>query len=106
MPSTHLPECCFMGRSNVGKSSIINAITKSKRLAKTSKNPGRTQSINFFEISNRVHLVDLPGYGYARLSLIVREKLSKLTKSYLEKRNNLKKIYILIDCNIGFKETI
>ena len=105
MPSTHLPECCFMGRSNVGKSSIINAITKSKKLAKISKTPGRTQSINLFKISNRVHLVDLPGYGYAKLSLIVREKLSKLTKSYLEKRNNLKKIYILIDCNIGFKET-
>ena len=105
MPSSLLPECCFMGRSNVGKSSIINAITKSRKLAKISKTPGRTQSINLFKISNRVHLVDLPGYGYAKLSLIVREKLSKLTKSYLAKRNNLQKIYILIDCNIGFKET-
>ena len=103
MPLTHLPECCFIGRSNVGKSSIINAITNSKKLAKISKTPGRTQSINVFEINKRLNIVDLPGYGYAKLSMIVRDQLSKLIQSYLKKRDNLKKIYILIDCKVGIK---
>ena len=65
-------ECCFIGRSNVGKSSLINAITKTKKLAKTSKTPGRTQSINIFEINNKINLVDLPGYGFAKVSKIKR----------------------------------
>ena len=100
----HLPECCFVGRSNVGKSSIINAITKSKKLAKTSKTPGRTQSVNIYEISKRLNIVDLPGYGYAKLSISLRDQLSNLLQSYLQKRNNLKKTYILIDCKIGIKD--
>ena len=84
MPSSQLPEFCFIGRSNVGKSSIINAITKSKKLARISKTPGRTQSINLFEINKRLFLVDLPGYGYAKLSMIIREQLSILIQSYLD----------------------
>ena len=103
IPNYHLPECCFIGRSNVGKSSIINAITKSKKLAKISKTPGRTQSINIYEINKRLNIVDLPGYGYAKLSVILREHLSNLLKYYLKKRKNLKKTYILIDCKVGVK---
>ena len=66
VPNEHLPECCFIGRSNVGKSSIINAVTKSKKLAKTSKTPGRTQNINSFLINDKINIIDLPGYGYAK----------------------------------------
>ena len=104
MPNHHLPECCFIGRSNVGKSSIINAITKSKKLAKTSKTPGRTQSVNIYEINRRLNVVDLPGYGYAKLSISLRDQLSNLLQSYLKKRNNLLKTYILIDCKVGVKD--
>ena len=103
IPSNNMPECCFVGRSNVGKSSIINAVTKSKKLAKISKTPGRTQSANLFEISQKLNLVDLPGYGYAKLSAGLREQLSSLIISYLEERNNLKKTYVLIDCKVGIK---
>ena len=103
MPNHHLPECCFIGRSNVGKSSIINAVTKSNKLAKISKTPGRTQSINLYEINNKVNLVDLPGYGYAKLSLSLRTHLSNLLQSYLKERTNLKKTYILVDCSVGMK---
>ena len=104
IPNQHFPECCFIGRSNVGKSSIINSITKSKKLAKISKTPGRTQAVNIFEINKELNIVDLPGYGYAKLSFSIREYLSLLLNSYLKDRDNLKKIYILIDCKIGIKE--
>ena len=104
IPNQHLPECCFIGRSNVGKSSIINAITKSKKLARTSKTPGRTQSVNIYEINKRLNIVDLPGYGYAKLSISLRDYLSSLLQSYLKQRKNLKKIYILIDCKVGIKD--
>ena len=103
IPNYHLPECCFIGRSNVGKSSIINAITKSKKLAKTSKTPGRTQSVNIYEINKRLNIVDLPGYGYAKLSISLRNQLSNLLQYYLTQRKNLKIIYILIDCKVGIK---
>ncbi len=103
IPNYHLPECCFIGRSNVGKSSIINAITKSKKLAKISKTPGRTQSVNIYEINKRLNIVDLPGYGYAKLSASLRDHLSNLLEYYLKKRRNLKKTYILIDCKVGVK---
>ena len=103
VPNQHLPECCLIGRSNVGKSSMINAITKSKNLAKTSKTPGRTQSINIYEINKKLNVVDLPGYGYAKHSIYIREQLSILLELYLKKRNNLKKIYNLIDCRVGVK---
>ena len=105
IPNKNFSECCFIGRSNVGKSSIINAITKSKKLAKTSKTPGRTQSINIYEINNKLNIVDLPGYGYAKISLYLRDQLSILLKSYLNDRKNLKKIYILIDCRVGIKNS-
>ena len=104
IPNSHLPECCFIGRSNVGKSSIINAVTKSKKLAKTSKTPGRTQSANLFEINNKINIIDLPGYGYAKISMSIRDQLSYLIKNYLIKRENLIKIYILVDCKIGIKD--
>jgi len=104
LPNQHIPECCLIGRSNVGKSSIINAITNSKNLAKTSKTPGRTQSINIYEINNRLNVVDLPGYGYAKFSISLREHLSNLVQSYLKQRNNLKKTYILIDSKVGIKD--
>ena len=98
-------ECCFIGRSNVGKSSLINAITKTKKLAKTSKTPGRTQSINIFEIDNKINLVDLPGYGFAKVSKIKRENLMLLIEDYIKKRNNLSHIYLLIDSKVGLKNS-
>ena len=98
-------ECCFIGRSNVGKSSLINAITKTKKLAKTSKTPGRTQSINIFEINNKINLVDLPGYGFAKVSKIKRENLMLLIEEYIKKRNNLSHIYLLIDSKVGLKNS-
>ena len=104
MPNQNLPECCFIGRSNVGKSSIINAITKSKKLAKTSKTPGRTQSANLFEINNKINIIDLPGYGYAKISMSMRDQLSYLIEDYIIKRQNLIKIYVLVDCWVGIKD--
>ena len=101
IPNYHLPEGCFIGRSNVGNSSIINAISKSKKLAKISKKPGRTQSVNIYVMNKKINIVDLPGYGYAKISISLQEKLSKLLKSYLKQRNNLRKTYILIDCKVG-----
>ena len=97
-------ECCFIGRSNVGKSSLINAITKTKKLAKTSKTPGRTQSINLFEINNKINLVDLPGYGFAKVSKVMREKLITLIDEYIRNRCNLNHIFLLIDSKVGIKD--
>ena len=105
VPNKHLPECCFIGRSNVGKSSIINAITKSKKLAKTSKTPGRTQNINLFLINDKINIIDLPGYGYAKISKIKRQELSFLIKNYLINRDNLKQVFVLIDCKVGLKDS-
>jgi len=105
IPETQLPECCFVGRSNVGKSSIINAITKSKKLAKTSKTPGRTQTINLFKINEKLNIVDLPGYGYAKVSKVKRDELANLIKSYIFNRKNLQQVFVLIDCKVGIKDT-
>ena len=105
VPNKHLPECCFIGRSNVGKSSIINAVTKSKKLAKTSKTPGRTQNINLFLINDKINIIDLPGYGYAKISKIKRQELSYLIKNYLINRDNLKQVFVLIDCKVGLKDS-
>ena len=105
VPNNHLPECCFIGRSNVGKSSIINSVTKSKRLAKTSKTPGRTQNINSFLVSNKINIIDLPGYGYAKVSKTKREELYSLIENYLINRENLRRVFVLIDCKIGIKDS-
>ena len=98
-------DCCFIGRSNVGKSSIINSITRKKNLAKTSKTPGRTQSINIFLINNKINLVDLPGYGYAKVSKIKRNELHNIIEDYLINRENLKQVFVLIDCKVGIKDS-
>ncbi|MDC0057312.1 ribosome biogenesis GTP-binding protein YihA/YsxC [Alphaproteobacteria bacterium] len=103
IPNNNMPECCFIGRSNVGKSSIINAVTRSKKLAKTSKTPGRTQSINLFKINNIINIVDMPGYGYAKVSKIKRKELSNLIEAYIVSRANLSQVFILIDCKVGIK---
>ncbi len=98
-------ECCFIGRSNVGKSSLINALTKSKKLAKTSKTPGRTQTINIFEINNTINLVDLPGYGFAKISKAKRNNLILLIEDYIEYRSELNHIFLLIDSKVGIKSS-
>ena len=100
-----IPEICFTGRSNVGKSSLINAITNRKSLASTSNKPGHTRRIFFYNIANKFMLVDLPGYGYAKASKNKIEKMSELVFLYLTKRTYLKIVYILIDSRHGFKES-
>ncbi len=100
-----LNECCFIGRSNVGKSSIINAITRTKNLAKTSKTPGRTQSINIFLINEKINLIDLPGYGYAKISKVMRDNLSTIIQEYIENQLNLIRTYVLIDAKVGIKNS-
>ena len=105
IPKKKLPEICFIGRSNTGKSSIINAITKNKNLAKTSKTPGCTKTINIFEINHKINIVDLPGYGYAKTSKTIREKLNDLIESYLCNRLNINTTFVLIDCQIGIKDS-
>jgi len=98
-------DCCFIGRSNVGKSSIINSITKKKNLAKTSKTPGRTQSINIFLINDKINLVDLPGYGYAKVSKVMRNNLGTLIQDYIENQLELIQAYVLIDAKVGVKNS-
>ena len=100
-----IPEICFTGRSNVGKSSLINAITNRKSLASTSNKPGHTRRIFFYNIAKKFMLVDLPGYGYAKASKNKIEKMSELVFLYLTKRNYLKIVYTLIDSRHGFKES-
>lgn len=99
-PETDLPEYAFIGRSNVGKSSLINMITGKKKLAKTSSFPGKTQLINHFKINDTWYLVDLPGYGWAKVSKDSREKWLKMIKAYLQKRQNLACIFLLIDSRL------
>ena len=98
-------ECCFIGRSNVGKSSLLNAITKTKKLAKTSKTPGRTQSINVFEVNNKINIIDLPGYGFAKVSKVMRENLIVLIENYIEHRKELDHVFLLIDSKVGIKNS-
>jgi GTP-binding protein len=98
-------DCCFIGRSNVGKSSIINSITRKKNLAKTSKTPGRTQSINIFLINKKINLVDLPGYGYAKVSKVMRDNLAGLIEDYIENQVKLIQAYVLIDARVGLKNS-
>jgi len=101
-PATRV-EVCFAGRSNVGKSSLINAVTGRKGLARASNTPGRTQEINYFAVAERLFLVDLPGYGYANAPLAIVERWQKLLKSYLAGRQTLRRAFVLIDARHGAK---
>lgn len=100
LPPPVLPEYAFIGRSNVGKSSLINALTNKKGLAKTSQTPGKTQLINHFLINNNWYLVDLPGYGYARVSQKMREEWERFIRYYLRNRENLQCVFVLVDSRI------
>jgi len=97
-PKASIPEYAFIGRSNVGKSSLINFITNRKHLAKISGKPGKTKLINHFLINKAWHLVDLPGYGYATVSKKQKEEFQKIIFSYLKKRENLMCLFVLLDC--------
>ena len=103
LPEPDLPEVAFAGRSNVGKSSLINAVTGRKELARASNEPGRTREINFFVLDERLRLVDLPGYGFAKVSRDAARKFQNLGRSYLRGRPNLKRAYLLIDARHGLK---
>ena len=96
-PKPDRPEYAFIGRSNVGKSSLINMLVNNDKLAKTSGTPGKTQLINHFNIDNKWYIVDLPGYGFAKVSLASRKKWEKMIEDYLRKRENLVTVFILID---------
>ena len=100
MPHTELPEFAFIGRSTVGKSSLINMLTQRNGLAKTSSTPGKTQSINLFLLNKKIQFVDLPGYGYAKLSKDKREIFGKMIKHYLHERVNMYCLFVLIDLRI------
>lgn len=99
-PEPNMPEYAFIGRSNVGKSSLINMLTNHKSLAKTSGKPGKTQLINHFLINDDWYLVDLPGYGYAKTGKTQRMKWEKFIQEYLEKRENLLNVFVLIDSRL------
>ena len=96
-PPPDKPEVAFAGRSNVGKSSLINVLANRKKLARTSSTPGRTQAINFFCADGRLYLVDLPGYGYAKVPLRVKKTWGDMVETYLRSRNNLKAVVLILD---------
>jgi len=104
LPNPDKIEVCFSGRSNVGKSSLINALTGRKGLARASNTPGRTQEINFFSIPENHYLVDLPGYGYANAPIKVVEKWQNLLKQYLAGRQSLRRAFVLVDGRHGVKK--
>lgn len=99
-PKDEKPEFAFIGRSNVGKSSLINMLTNNNKLAKTSSTPGKTQLINHFEINEQWYLVDLPGYGYAKVSKVARLKFEKFISEYLLERKSLINTFVLIDSRL------
>lgn len=103
LPPDTLPEIGFAGRSNVGKSSLVNALVGRKTLARTSNTPGRTQQINFFDLGGRLMLVDLPGYGYARASKGEIERWNRLIRLYLKGRVGLRRLCLLVDARHGIK---
>lgn len=104
LPDPDRLEVCFAGRSNVGKSSLINALTGTKALARASNTPGRTQEINYFTAGDDLYLVDLPGYGYANAPLPVVEKWQRLLKQFLQGRQTLRRAFVLIDARHGVKK--
>ena len=97
LPASNLPEVAFSGRSNVGKSSLINVLMNRKSLARTSAQPGKTQTINYYNINDALYFVDLPGYGYAKVSESVKAKWGKMIEDYLHKSKQLKRVFLLID---------
>jgi GTP-binding protein len=97
MPENVYPEIAFAGKSNVGKSSLINALMNRKSLARTSAQPGKTQTVNFYNINDEIYLVDLPGYGYAKVSQKEKEKWGELIERYLHESKQLKAVFLLID---------
>ncbi len=106
LPDADKPEIAFAGRSNVGKSSLINALTGRKALARTSHTPGRTQQLNYFDLGGgQLYMVDMPGYGYAQVSKTQREEWKDLIYTYLRGRPNLRCVFILIDARHGLKDS-
>ena len=97
LPENSLPEIAFAGKSNVGKSSLINGLMNRKNYARTSAQPGKTQTINFYNINNELYFVDLPGYGYANASVEVKAKWGKMIERYLHTSKQLKAVFLLID---------
>jgi len=97
LPENHKPEIAFAGKSNVGKSSLINALMNRKNYARTSAQPGKTQTINFYNINDVFYCVDLPGYGYAKVSEDTREKWGRMIERYLRRSRQLKQVFLLID---------
>ena len=97
LPENEFPEIAFAGKSNVGKSSLINSLLNRKNLARTSSQPGKTQTINFYKVNSEFYFVDLPGYGYAAVSQEIKAKWGKMIERYLKKSNQLKMIFLLID---------
>ena len=104
LPKTHFSEYAFIGRSNVGKSSLINAIVGAQ-IARTSNTPGRTQSLNLFNLDDRIMIVDLPGYGYAKVSKVDAMRWLQRLEDYLLNRSQLKRLFILIDSRIGVRDS-
>ncbi len=100
-PSPTLPEIAFAGRSNVGKSTLINSLLNRKKLVKTSSTPGKTQLINFFKINDKFHFVDLPGYGFAKVPETVRQQWRRLIEAYLQERESLRNVVLIIDSRHG-----
>lgn len=106
LPDTHVPEVAFAGRSNVGKSSLINALTNRAKLARSSAEPGRTRELNYFDLGEgRMYLVDLPGFGYAKVSRTQAEGWMRLTRSYLRGRPSLHRVFLLVDARRGLMDT-
>lgn len=105
LPEPNRSEVAFIGRSNVGKSSLINALTGRKDLARTSNTPGRTQQLNFFNLRDKLYIVDLPGYGYAKVSKSQIKDWTKLMKDYLRGRPNLRCVLVLVDSRHGLKSS-
>ena len=103
LPPASLPEIAFAGRSNVGKSALLNRLLNRRKLARVSKTPGRTQQINFFSVDERLLLVDLPGYGFARVPLAIKEQWRELVEGYLVDRRTLRAVVVLVDVRRGIE---